>query len=100
MLMDTQTQVRNFTVQVRQRGQVTIPQRLRADLAIEEGDTLVMIQIGDSIVLSPKTLKGPELTDKFSALMEEYGITLADLLEDLPKIREEIFYERYGNSPS
>lgn len=45
-------------------------------------------------------LKGPELADKFADLMEKKGITLADLLEDLPKIRQEIYHERYGNQSS
>jgi hypothetical protein len=32
--------------------------------------------------------------------MEEQGITLADLLEDLPKIREKIYQEKYGKDAS
>lgn len=85
-----------FTVQVRSRGQLTIPQTVRQSLSIREGDALTLVQIGDAILLSPRQLRGPELGDKFVELMQDEGVTLTDLLEDLPKIRQELYEERYG----
>lgn len=87
-------------MQVRQGGQLIIPQKVRDDLSIEDGDILTLVQIGDAILLSPKMLRGPELGDRFVVLMEEEGITLADLLEDLPKIREEMYREKYKSHTS
>jgi AbrB family looped-hinge helix DNA binding protein len=100
MNADTVTKMQNFAVQVRQRGQVTIPQKVRAALAIDEGDVLTAVQVGDALILSPRQLKGADLSDKFADLMEKQGVSLADLLEDLPQIREEIYQERYGSKPS
>jgi len=100
MFTDTRSKSEKFSVQVRQRGQFTIPQKVRDALAIEDGDIVTLVQIGDVIVLSPKVLRGQELGDKFVALMEEEGVTLADLLEDLPKIREEIYREKYKSQNS
>ncbi len=100
MLYDTLIGSQQFTVKIRARGQMTIPSKLRDSLSINQGDMLNIVQIGKGFYLSPKPLKGPELADKFADLMEEKGITLADLLEDLPKIREEIYHERYGNQSS
>jgi AbrB family looped-hinge helix DNA binding protein len=93
---DLTTAIDRFTIQVRQRGQVTIPSQVRDALSIKEGDTLSLVQIGDTLLVTPKRLRGPELGERFVALMEEKGVTLADLLQDLPTIREEIFSERYG----
>lgn len=90
----------SYTVQVRQRGQMTIPQKVRAALSIEDGDTLTLVQIGDAFVLTPKPLKSPKYATEFSSLMSEKGLSLADLLQDLPQIREEIYNERYGDEPS
>lgn len=95
--MITDTNLKKFTTQLRQRGQVTIPRKLRESLAIDEGDILTLLQIGDSILLTPRSLRTFELADKISDLMEEEGVTLADLLNDLPQIREEIYKEKYGS---
>jgi AbrB family looped-hinge helix DNA binding protein len=91
MLYDVQT----YSIQVRQRGQMTLPQQLRKSLAIEDGDTLTVVQIGDTIVLAPRPLRIPGLIDRMADMLDEGGITLADLLSDLPRIREEIYRERY-----
>ena len=49
----------------------------------------------EMIITSSDQLKGPILADQFASLMVEQGLTLADLLEGLPEIREEIYQERY-----
>jgi AbrB family looped-hinge helix DNA binding protein len=95
MLVENLEQVERYTVQVRQRGQLTIPQKVRESLGIEDGDTMTLVKIGGHLFLSPKGLYGPDLGDQFIKLMDQEGITLADLLEDLPQIRKEIFRERY-----
>lgn len=84
-----------YHVQVRQRGQVTLPRKLRESLAIEEGDTLVAVPVGDTLMLLPQRLRVPELADQLAGMMEKAGLSLADLLEDLPRIREELYRERY-----
>lgn len=43
----------------------------------------------------PSTSRLSELADQLADLLDESGITLADLLADLPSIREEIYHERY-----
>ncbi|MBK7216641.1 MAG: AbrB/MazE/SpoVT family DNA-binding domain-containing protein [Candidatus Promineofilum sp.] len=86
---------RPYAIQVRQRGQVTIPRRLRESLAIEEGDTLTVFQAGDALLLAPRPLQTPQLIDRMADMLDESGVTLADLLADLPRIREEIYRERY-----
>jgi AbrB family looped-hinge helix DNA binding protein len=97
LVEDLTTVIERFTIQVRQRGQVTIPSQVRDALAINEGDTLTLVQIGDALLVTPKRLRGPELGEQFVALMEEKDVALADLLQDLSTIREEIFAERYGD---
>ena len=91
--MITDPELKKFTVQVRQQGQITLPQKLRESLAISEGDVLTFLQLGDNIVLTPHSLSTLELTDKINDMMEEEGVTLADLLTDLPQIRAEVYKE-------
>ncbi|MCB8943544.1 MAG: AbrB/MazE/SpoVT family DNA-binding domain-containing protein [Ardenticatenaceae bacterium] len=99
--MTTTTTISNsqqFTAQIRQRGQLTIPQKLRDSLAMQDGDTVTLIQVGDNILVSPKSLRTFELADKLADMMAEEGVTLADILSDLPQIRQEIYREKYGDS--
>lgn len=95
--MVADTDLQKFTTQLRQRGQITIPQKLRESLALHEGDVLTILQLGDNILLTPHTFRTFEIADKISDLMEEEGVTLADLLNDLPQIRAEIYKEKYGD---
>jgi AbrB family looped-hinge helix DNA binding protein len=96
MLADSLATTENYTVQVRQRGQLTIPQKVRESLGLDDGEMLTLVQVGDLIILTPKQLRVAALADHIASLLEEKDITLADLLEDLPRIREEIYRERYA----
>lgn len=90
-LIDTQT----FTVRLRSRGQVTLPRKLRETLAVADGDTLTLTQVGDAILLTAKPLKTFALADQIADMMEKEGLSLAELLEELPNIRSDIYQERY-----
>ena len=97
MLAETDSKTQKFSVRLRQRGQMTIPRQLRDALSIQEGDMLTFIQIGDGLFLTPRPLRTFELGNKIADIMDEKGVTLADLLQDLPKIREQSYQERYGS---
>ena len=100
MLNEVLIDAQQYTIRVRPRGQVTLPRKLRNALAIEEGDLLTLVQVGDAIFLTAKPPRTYELADKIADMMTEEGVSLADLLQDLPKIREDLFQERYGQSRS
>lgn len=86
-----------FTVRVRERGQITLPQSVRTSLAVDAGDTLNLVQIDDIILLSPRQVAIPKLSQEFSTLMEEDGVSLAELLQDLEEERKLIWQERHGS---
>lgn len=86
--------VRQYPIQVRQRGQVTIPRKVRESLAIEDGDTLVLLPVGETLILVPRQLRAPELMDRLASMLEASDVSLVDLLSDLPRIRESIYRER------
>ena len=92
--VDEQVQAQTFPIRMRGRGQITLPQEIREDLEIDEGDTLSLVRIEDLLFLTPKRLVVSELADQFVAKMEKAGVTLADLLQGLDEVREEIYRER------
>ena len=93
-------EIKLTTVRLRERGQITIPQAVRDKWAEEANnpDVLNLIEIGDAVFLSPKKLLLPELSKQFSALMDEEGVSLAELLEGLAEERKAIYQEKYGSS--
>lgn len=85
-----------FEVRVRERGQITLPQPVRSSLAIDTGDILNLVQIDDIVLLSPRQSMIPRLSQEFTALMEEEGLSLAELLQGLDEERKLIWQERYA----
>ena len=92
MMNTTQT----YTVRLRQRGQVTLPQAVRDKLAAKEGEVLTLVQIDDLLLLTPRQIRIPALTEQFTAEMEKDGVSLADLLQGLAEARAAIHQEQ-GN---
>lgn len=88
--------IRSYSAQVRQRGQLTIPRKLRESLRIEDGDTLTFMPMGETLVLVPRRLRAPELIDRLATMLEDSDQSLADLLIELPRIREALYNERYA----
>ena len=93
-IADEQVEAQTFPIRMRSRGQITLPQEIRDDLEINEGDTLSLVRIEDLLFLTPKRLRVSELADQFVAKMEKAGVTLADLLQGLDEVREDIWRER------
>ena len=97
-IMKATNEIQSNPVRLRKRGQITIPQAVRDDLGVREGDILTLIQMGDVVMLTPKQPQVPRLADKITELMEEEGVSLADLLKGLKEEREAIWRERTENA--
>jgi len=82
--------VENYLVRLRSRGQMTVPQRVREQLNVDDGDMLNLVQVGGIAVLVPFQPQIPQLADRIVAKMAESNVTLADLLIGLE-------IERYGH---
>ncbi|MBG0747764.1 MAG: AbrB/MazE/SpoVT family DNA-binding domain-containing protein [Planktothrix agardhii KL2] len=77
-----------------QKGEITIPQVIQDSLNINEGDNLILLQIGDLIVLTPQQPQVPQLIDQIATLMENENVSLTDLLAGLEAEREVINREQ------
>jgi AbrB family looped-hinge helix DNA binding protein len=81
---------RTYAVRLRSRGQMTIPQAVREELAAAEGDLLTLLQIEDDLLLlTPRELRVPALQARFAEEMEKAGVSLAELLQGLAVERED-----------
>lgn len=71
------------SLEVRERGQVTLPKALRDALQLEAGDAVRAVQIGDSIVLTPQRMELDALRKEVRRLMKKHNVTADDLLRNL-----------------
>jgi len=79
-----------FQIQVVRRGIITLPKELREHNNIEEGDTLTLIDLGDSVfVISPRRSRVDEIADKLAREWQDSGESLESMLSTLREVRVE-----------
>jgi len=79
------------TVQIRKKGQFTIPVAMREKLGIEENEIVTVSMINDSaILIIPKKLKVTAILEESSKLARKKGISLEEMLADLDEIRHNL----------
>jgi AbrB family looped-hinge helix DNA binding protein len=74
------------TVKVLPKGQITLPRKLRADMHINEGDTLVLEKTEDGVIIR----RGKTIFD-FLGTLPSKGMTIARMRE---KASAEVAKER------
>ena len=84
------------TIQVRQRGTLTLPAELRTKYNIEPGDTFHLVDLDGVLILTPMTPMAPELAREIERLRVEAGLTVEQMLQGLRKQRERYYHEKYG----
>jgi AbrB family looped-hinge helix DNA binding protein len=84
------------TVQVRQRGSLTLPANLRERYNIKPGDTFRIVDLDGILVLTPMVPMVPELAREIERARVEAGLSVEDMLASLRKQRERYVREKYG----
>jgi bifunctional DNA-binding transcriptional regulator/antitoxin component of YhaV-PrlF toxin-antitoxin module len=84
------------TVQVRQRGTVTLPSDLREKYRIEPGDTFRLVDLDGVFVLTPMVPMVPELAREIERARQEAGLSIEELLAGLREQREQYHRDHYA----
>jgi len=84
------------TVQVRQRGTLTLPAELREKYGIEPGDTFRLVDLDGIFVLTPMVPMVPELAREIERARIEAGLSIEELLANLREQRERYYREHYA----
>jgi bifunctional DNA-binding transcriptional regulator/antitoxin component of YhaV-PrlF toxin-antitoxin module len=82
----------SITLQVAQRGLITLPKALRKVYNIHPGDRLTLLDLGGVFVLTPQPSEVDGLADRLAAQLQDRGETLESMLQALREERE-----RYGD---
>lgn len=84
------------TIQVRQRGTLTLPAELRQRYRIQPGDTFRLVDIDGIFVLTPMAPLVPELAREIERARIEAGLSVEEMLKELRQQRERYVAEKYG----
>jgi len=87
---------KSITAEIKFRGQLTIPKKIRVMSRLEEGQIVSIIQVGDAVIITPKHLELDEARREMRRILKETGISLEDLLAGLKEERDKLYQETYG----
>jgi bifunctional DNA-binding transcriptional regulator/antitoxin component of YhaV-PrlF toxin-antitoxin module len=86
------------TVQLRGKGSITLPAKLRDKYKLQEGEVFTIIDLGNgSFLLKPKVLEVDVLSRRIAKRLAEEDIDMDDWIEALREERKKLFQEKYGN---
>lgn len=81
--------MQSFTVQVAQRGLVTLPQEVRKAHNIEPGQQMTLLDLDGVFVLSRQPSRVDALADRIAEDLSGRGETLESMLRTLHEVRAE-----------
>ncbi len=84
------------TTEIKSRGQLTIPKKIRVTSHLEEGQVVSIIPVGDSVIITPKRLELDEARREVKKILKASGLSLEDLVAGLEEEREKLYRETYG----
>ncbi len=85
-----------LTTEIKSRGQLTIPKKIRVMGHLEEGQVVSIIPVGDSVIITPKRLELDEARREMRKLLKATALSEEDLLKGLQEEREKLYQETYG----
>lgn len=83
-------------VQIRGRGNVTLPAKMRARYALEEGDPLTIVDLDGVMVLVPKVAIVGKLAGEIERLARTTGVSMESLVGGVAEERASYYAERVG----
>lgn len=78
----------SVTLQMAQRGVITIPKSLREAYGLKTGDAFTLLDLGGVFVLSPKPSEIDALAERVAGQWAEDGQTLETMLRALREERD------------
>jgi AbrB family looped-hinge helix DNA binding protein len=82
---------RSVTAEIKSRGQLTIPKNIRLMSRLEEGQSVSIIPVGDSVVITPKRLDLDDARRKIKKILKAAGMSPGSLLAGLKEEREKLY---------
>ncbi|MDA8273517.1 MAG: AbrB/MazE/SpoVT family DNA-binding domain-containing protein [Deltaproteobacteria bacterium] len=85
-----------FTAEIKSRGQLTIPKKIRDAGYLDEGQVVSIIPAGNAIIVTPKRLELDEARREIKKIIKSSGLSVEELMKGLIKERGKLYKELYG----
>jgi bifunctional DNA-binding transcriptional regulator/antitoxin component of YhaV-PrlF toxin-antitoxin module len=85
-----------FKAEIKARGQLTIPKKIRQMKHLEEGQTVSLVPLGDVVIIMPQRLELDEARRRIAKILKESDVSAEEMLEGLVREREFLYKKRYG----
>ncbi len=81
--------------EIKARGQLTIPKKIREASRLEAGRLVSIIPVGDSIIITPNRLELDEARSEIKRILRDSGLSADEVLEGLKEERDALYKESY-----
>jgi hypothetical protein len=84
------------TIQLRDKGVITLPMSLHRKYSLRPGDVFSVSDLGDgAIMITPKISRVAALGDQVADILQAEGVTVEEMLLGLDEERERYYSEHY-----
>lgn len=88
--------VKATIAEIKARGQLTIPKKIREMNHLDEGQVVSIIPVGDSLIITPKRLELDEARREIKKILKASQLSPEDLLAGLKEERKDLYKGKYG----
>jgi AbrB family looped-hinge helix DNA binding protein len=89
-----------INIEIKSRGQLTIPKKIRDMIHLEEGQAVSIIPVGDSAIITPRRLELDEARRQIRRILKQSNCSVEELLSGLKEERTTLYKDIYGKKDS
>jgi len=88
--------LRPIITEIKSRGQLTIPKKIRDKGQLEEGQAVSIIPVGDSVIITPRQLTLDEARRQIKRMLKDSALSVEEILKGIKEERRSLYEETYG----
>ena len=81
---------------MQEKGQVTIPSRIRKKLKLKKGDLVIFEETEAGVVIKPAEVLVVDALTEISKVLQAKGVTLEEIMERGRLLRDGLIADEYG----
>lgn len=85
-----------ISTEIKSRGQLTIPKKIRDMIHFEEGQAVSILPVGDSVIITPRRLELDEARRQIRRILKQSKSSVEELLAGLKEERTSLYKDVYG----
>lgn len=83
-------------VRVQEKGQVTIPSRIRKKLKLKKGDLVIFEETESGAVIKPVEVLVADALDQIGKALQEKGVTIEEIIERGRELHGDLIASEYN----